>query len=197
VLIGVDIDGVLYPWDECARDALVEQFGIERPGPSLDWDYLKNNVPSECWRWLWTAEGQDAAFGQTGRTYPHVADAVNAILRHGEHDVHFVTHRDPRRTAAWTAAFLTRHFGGHPWAGVHVTQASVAKRTLGRWDVFIDDKPETVCDFLHNTEAKVFTPARPWNQELNDVVLFQAAHGGDRFAFYDDPREVAEWVLSR
>lgn len=188
MLIGVDIDGVLYPWDECARDGLVAKFGIERPGPSLDWNYLKNNIAGEHWAWLWTEEGQNAAFGQVTRTYPFVTDAINALLRHGEHDVHFVTHRDPRRTAMHTAAFLSINFGGHPWAGVHVIQASVAKRRLQPWDVFIDDKPDTVFDFLANTNAQVFTPARLWNEdELGGITDPQLIR-------YDDPREINRWL---
>lgn len=192
MLIGIDIDGVLYPWDECARDALVVKFGIERPGPSLDWDYLKNNIDPAHWRWLWTEEGQNLCFGRVPRAYPGVVEAVNSILRSGEHEVHFVTHRDPRRTAGHTAAFLQYHFGGHPWAGVHVLQASYPKRRLARWDVFIDDKPETVWDFLANTNAQVFSPVRPWNGELAEDEAATT-----KLIRYDDPRQVAAWVLSR
>jgi hypothetical protein len=47
----------------------------------------------------------------------------------------------------------------------------VAKRTLQRWDVFIDDKPETVWDFLGHTDAQVFAPVRPWNVDELDGRL--------------------------
>lgn len=195
MLIGVDIDGVLFPWDECARDALVAKFGIERPGESTSWFYLKETIAVEHWAWLWSTEGQNDVFGRVGRVYPGAVAAINAILKPGDHDVHFVTHRDPRRTAVHTAAFLHLHFGGHPWAGVHVIQASVAKRTLARWDVFIDDKPDTVWDFLGNTNAKVFSPVRPWNGELNESYLWHLVNDGERLVHYDDPQEIADWVL--
>lgn len=186
--IGIDIDGVLFPWDECARDAVVEKFGGERLRPSTSWDFIKENLPADQWAWLWSAEGQDVVFGRPAMAYYDAVEAVNAILKRG-HGVHFVTHRDPRRTAAHTSEFLERHFGGHPWNGVHIIQAGVAKRTLGpRWDVFVDDKPDTVFDFLANTEAMVFAPVRLWNlDELANVV-------GQKLLHYDNPQVIVDWV---
>lgn len=187
--VGVDIDGVLYPWDDCARDALVERFGIERPGPSLSWTWLKENITGEQWAWLWTAQGQDATFSRLD-VYPGVVPAFNAILKAG-HEVHFVTHRDPRRTAVPTAEFLSAHFRRHPWAGVHVIQNGTPKRSLARWDVFVDDKPETVLGMLVNTRAHVFCPYRPWNAELDGLDGIASP----RLTRYADPRAVADWVL--
>lgn len=184
--VGIDIDGVLYPWDEAARDALQWKFRIERPGPSLYWTWLKDNITRDQWDWLWTEEGQNEAFSQTYRAYPGAAAMVNAILKAG-HEVHFVTHRDPRRTAIQTALFLSFHFHAHPWAGVHVVQNRTKKHSLQGWDVFIDDKPETVREMLAWTNAQVFTPARPWNVELGG-----AAH--PRLIRYDDPSAVADWI---
>lgn len=167
MLIGVDIDGVLYPWEEVVRDVVRERFDIELPTMAY-WDAYKDALGSERWAWLWTREGSDAMFGQVGRIYPGVADAITALLKSGRHDVHFVTHRDPRRTAVHTATFLALHFGRHPWGGVHVLRNGMPKRRLARWDVFVDDKPETCWDFLANSNAKVFTPVRPWNTELDE-----------------------------
>jgi hypothetical protein len=187
VRIGLDIDGVLYPWDDCAREALAAKFGRPKLGPSLRWDWIKENTTSEEWAWLWSKEGQDACFGKTWRHYPGVREAVARMLR--THEVHFVTHRDPRRTAIHTAEFLEHHFGQHPWAGVHVIQRSTRKAALQDWDVFVDDKPETVVDFLVNSRARVFAPRRSWNADL-------IGHDGPRFAYYDHLSEVAEAVGS-
>lgn len=191
--IGVDIDGVLFPWDECARDALVHRFGIERPGPSTHWNYLKEVLPRDQWNWLWSAEGQDDTFGHVEAVYPGVVEAFSSILKSG-HEVHFVTHRDPRRTALHTAAFLTFWFGSHPWAGVHVIQRGMAKCDLAAWDVFVDDKAETCEEMLFRTRAQVFAPVRPWNTELE---RFHCTSPASRFIHYTDPREVAEWVLAQ
>lgn len=181
--IGIDIDGVLFPWTDVANEAVMERFGVPDPGPHVEWEHLKNLLTRDQWGWLWTAEGQDVVFGQIERTYPGAVEAVNAITRHGEHEVHFVTHRDPRRAGVHTAAFLALHFGAHPWAGTHVIQAAMEKHRLARWDVFIDDKPETIWDFVANTDAEVFTPARPWNTELADDGWIHR---------YEDPQEIVE-----
>lgn len=185
--IGVDIDGVLFPWVDVANEALVAKFGIEDPGPHTSWSYLKDQcLTREQWTWLWTAEGQQRVFGQVWRAYSDATEATRRLLRAG-HEVHFVTHRDPRRTATLTAMFLSYHFSAHPWAGVHIIQNGTPKRSLGRWDVFIDDKPDTVFDFLANTTTKVFAPARPWNvDELRDLR--------SSLVLYDDPQDIVEWV---
>jgi hypothetical protein len=188
VRIGIDIDGVLYPWAQAANEAVMEKFGVPDPGPHRQWDWLKKQLTPDQWAWVWTQEASDAVFGRVGLTYPGVVEAFVAILASG-HECHFVTHRSPARTGLATAEFLARHFGHARWEGTHVVTAGTPKRTIAEWDVFIDDKPETVCDFLANTEAQVFAPMRPWNMELDPEA--------DRFVHYLDPREVAEWVLSR
>jgi hypothetical protein len=188
--IGVNIDGVLFPWEDAVCLAIEERFGVEL-GPMTYWDAYKDTLGQERWDWIWSREGTDAVMGRTELVYPGVVEAINALTRHGDHEVHFVTHRDPRRTAVYTATFLHRHFGRHPWTGTHVVQSSVAKRTLRRWDVFIDDKPDTVHDFLANTNAKVFAPVRPWNvDELGDVLYENLCH-------YTDPATIVKWVGAR
>lgn len=183
--VGIDIDGVLFPWDDAARAALRLKYGGERIAPSTSWNYLKEQMPRDRWDWLWSAEGQALVFGQV-RTYPGVVPAFNALLRDPERRCHFVTHRDPRRTVVHTAAFLDRYFGGHPWAGVHVIRNATPKHSLAQWDVFIDDKPETVYDMLAWTDAQVFAPARPWNTELGDLR-------NPRLVRYDDPWTIVKW----
>ena len=192
--IGCDIDGVLFPWERIARDVLEIEFGVKL-AESTYWTYLKDVLPRAQWDWLWSREGQDKIFGRTWARYPEAVEAVNALLKAG-HRVHFVTHRDPRRTALHTAEFLDLHFGGHPWAGVHVIQNHVQKRRLASWDVFVDDKPETVFDFLANTRAQVFSPVRPWNvDELESV--YGPTPEGCPLIHYTDPTVIVEWVEAR
>lgn len=181
--IGFDIDGVLFPWTDVANEALVKKFGIEDPGPHVSWEHLKTRTTQECWQWLWSPSGQDAVFSQVDRIYPAMSRVVNRALVQG-HRIHFVTHRDPRQTAVHTTRFLQRHFGAHPWAGVHVVQNSVRKATMLPWDVFVDDKYETCRDLLHRTNAQVFSPVRPWNHGLD-------GYGGPRLLRYTDPNSVS------
>lgn len=180
--IGIDIDGVLFPWDDVAREAVSARFGVEGLTPSTHWDYLKDNLPPTAWRWLWSREGQNEVFSQVGRTFPGAVEAVNCLLKAG-HEVHFVTHRDARRTAVYTSTFLTIHFGEHPWAGVHVVDGTVEKHRIQRWDAFVDDKTETVLALLKEERIRVFCPARPWNTELEDELFLTR---------YEDPREIVE-----
>jgi hypothetical protein len=125
-----------------------------------------------------------------------VVEAFNAVLKNPENRCHFVTHRDPRHTALYTARFLRLHFGHHPWAGLHVVKSDVPKHGLMDWDVFVDDKPETVLAMLEYTRAQVFCPARPWNE---DLIGYDGRGwtGAPRLIRYDDPAQVAEWVASR
>lgn len=189
MVIGVDIDGVLFPWEDAVASAIEDRFGLQL-GVMDSWNAYAERDP-EAWAWLWTPEGSEAVLRQTWRTYPGAIEAVRAIMEAG-HAVHFVTHRDPCMTAHWTADYLRRHFHGLRWEGLHVTRNTVAKRRLQTWDVFIDDKPETVWDFLDSTTTRVFTPVRPWNvEELED-----AQHLGG-FVHYTDPDVIAHWVLAR
>lgn len=185
--IGIDIDGVLYPWTDYANAAVMRQFGVPDPGEHLHWDHLLEQVGQERFGWLWTLDAAEEVFGWRG-TYPGVAKAFGSILDSG-HECHFVTHRNPALTGALTANFLEYHFGHKKWAGLHVLSRT-PKHTVLEWDVFIDDKPDTVLDMLKHTDAKVFAPARPWNTRL---VPF----AGTRLIRYDDPSQVAEWVASQ
>lgn len=183
--IGIDIDGVLFPWDDVAAEAVASRFRIPNPGASGHWYHLRDTLPPTAWRWLWSEEGQNAVFSQVGRTYPGIVEVVRSLLKVG-HEVHFVTHRDPRRTALHTATFLSIHFGRHPWAGVHVIQNDVRKARLLRWDAFVDDKPETVLDLLGEERIKVLCPARPWNTELEDELFLTR---------YTDPLQILEALV--
>lgn len=183
--IGIDIDGVLFPWADAANEALMQRFGLPDPGPHRAWEYLKDSVHPDQWAWLWSQEGSDAVFSQVERTYPGVVDVVTWLL--SRHECHFVTHRSPQRTALHTAAFLRHHFGRKPWAGMHLITNATRKAGVLAWDVFIDDKPATVHDFLATTNAQVFAPVRPWNMELADVLW-------PAFCHYHEPCEIVQWL---
>lgn len=188
--IGIDIDGVLYEWDEPVRDALVARFRIQRPDTSTTWNYLKDVLTPEQWAWLWTQEGQALMFGDLDSVYPGAVAMVNALTRDPKLKVHFVTHRDPRRAGAQTTSFLLRHFAAHPWAGVHVLQNGTPKHTLAKWDAFIDDKPETVLAMLNAGVPQVFAPRRPWNEY--ELLPLMHTPWAARFLLYEDPAEVVE-----
>ncbi len=193
MLIGIDIDGVIFPWADVANEALVRRFGIADPGPHTSWFHIKDTIAPEHWEWLWTKEGQEVVFSQSSPVYDGVVEAILALLKAG-HEVHFVTHRDPRRTAIHTARYLDRHFGKHPWGGLHIVQNATEKADLLDWDVFVDDKPETVTSLLVSSDAHVFMPDRPWNQELVWKGVAEDEDDIVGFTRYTAPAQIVRWV---
>lgn len=166
--IGVDIDGTLYPWTQAVNAALGYVHGVEGLTEHTHWDYLKDVITPEQWAWCWSKEAAEAVFGQD-KEFEGCVPAVNALIQDG-HDVHFVTHRNPQLTSGITAKWIADRFEGY--SGLHVLSNKVAKTSLGTWDVFIDDKPDTIEDFLANTDALVLIPDRPWNKEVKGGLRF-------------------------
>ena len=159
MLIGVDIDGCTYPFTTAVNEAVEAKFGITDLEEHTSWNYLKDRITPAQWGWVWTPDAAEAVFGRCDLIYRGAGEVVNELCR--AHEVHFVTHRDPPSVAAITATWLQCHFAGYQ--GVHVLRNSVKKTTVMAWDVFIDDKNETIWEF---TEAGVpiLAPARPWNE---------------------------------
>lgn len=145
------------------------KFGIDDPGEHQHWDYLENLVGRKKFSWLWTSDAAEMVFGRLDLIYPGAVDAVTALKR--ENEIHFVTHRNPRRTSEVTGRWLNYWF--EDYNGVHVLNNRCKKWELGEWDVFIDDKPSTVLGFLKNTDALMLMPERAWN--VDDEFMFEAA----------------------
>lgn len=190
--VGFDIDGVLYPWADAAAEAAMDHFGLPDPRPMSYWSAYRETMGKTAWNWLWTAEGQNRTFEKAHLVHDGAITAVRSIGRMG-HEVHFVTHRDPLRTAVHTAKFLRAHFSTFQWAGVHVVRNSVKKADLMEWDVFVDDKVETCLEMVEAGVGHVFAPARPWNEELADL----GGRMGERFTRYTDFSQVTAYVAER
>ena len=165
--IGVDIDGTLYPWTLAVNAAVTERFGVEGLTEHTHWNYLKDMLTPEQWAWVWSKDAAETVFGQDS-VFDGCIDAVNELTK--EHEVHFVTHRNPLYTGAVTARWIAERFSNY--AGIHVLSSSVSKTKLGEWDVFIDDKPDTIEEFLNETNSVVFIPDRPWNRDVQGAIRF-------------------------
>ena len=163
--IGIDIDGTIYPWTRAANEAVMQEFGIADPGPHTQWDHLKLLLPDDQFRWIWSYEAANAVFGRLDLIEPHAARVINDLAR--RHEVHFVTHRNPHKTAVATAAWVSLHFEGY--RGLHVLDNSVKKYTVLDFDVFVDDKPETVDEFVALTNTWTLMPQRDWNVHYQDA----------------------------
>lgn len=153
--IGVDLDGVLYRWDDTARHMLRERFGLEL-SESQAWDYIKDNVPEDAWRWLWTKGVHEGLF-RHGSLYKGAADAMRRLCK--EHDVVVITKR-PRSAVRDTLAWLAYQ----RWEPreVHIVEGS--KTEVRRCDVYVDDSWDN-CNELATKfrDSAVLLWNRPWN----------------------------------
>lgn len=185
--VGLDLDGVTFNWSGAVRKALAQHRGIEDVGESTHWDYVKERIPAEDWRWVWT-DGIAPVFGQVDAHYPGAPSFMQRLTR--LHDVVVVTHR-PREAASYTLSWLGRHRVCPE--SVFVVGSAVEKSTL--WadvEAAIDDKPEVCDDMLENTRAHVFMPNRLWNEGYKPP-----AGTSRRFHTYDNLKEVLEWLEAR
>jgi uncharacterized HAD superfamily protein len=167
--IGVDIDGVMYMWEKTARYMLREilpDSPYDKSGPLgqpfSHWDYLDDHCTAEHRKWLWS-EGVKLGLFRHGHLYPGTIKAIRQLAELG--DVIAITHR-PKSAVHDTIAWLA--YQNLPLAGLHIlTNQEPKSQVKPRCDVYIDDKPENVDDFLYNTEArKVALMDRPWNQNF-------------------------------
>jgi 5'(3')-deoxyribonucleotidase len=184
--IGIDVDGCVYHWTKAVNEALADKFEVEGLEEHTHWDYLQEHVSKQQWEWVWSADAAEMVFGRLDMIFPGAKQAVNQLCQ--DHEVHFVTHRHPRRVGGITGHWLRYHFRNY--TGVHVIHNRCEKHTLGTWDVFVDDKPSTVEEFLENTEARVLMPVRPYNEHLVD--------SGRLFVFdhWDEVPGLVEGVLA-
>jgi uncharacterized HAD superfamily protein len=164
--IGIDIDGTLYPWTTAANELAMDKFGIDDPGEHLHWDHLKGLLSSEQFAWLWTYEAAPLLFGRHDLIYPGAQEVVNELC--AEHDVHFVTHRNPEKTGAITAEWISRNFVGYK--GLHILDNSISKLGVLDFDFFIDDKAEIIEEFCETPLVLPIMPDRPWNLTVTHPV---------------------------
>lgn len=177
--IGVDIDGTLYHWTRAANEAVEDKFGITGLTEHTYWNYLHDTISPEQWAWIWSDGPAEEIFGRSDLIFDGCQDVVNDLCK--EHEVHFVTHRNPELTAGITSDWLAYHFS--KYAGVHVVSSSVDKTTLGNWDLFIDDKPDTIESF-EKVGIPILVPSR----------LYNVGYGTYRFASWDEVPRLMEII---
>lgn len=161
--IGIDVDGCVYNWTMQVNKVVREVFEIEGLGEHETWDYLKDRMPPDQWEWIWSANAADYGIWDEGDPYPNAVDVINTLAQ--THEVHFCTHRNPVWCSVPTSRWLQQHFRGYK--GVHVLANTISKADVYAWDVFIDDKPDTVRE-LRNRQIKTLCPDRLWNKEVHD-----------------------------
>lgn len=160
-VIGVDLDGVTYPYVDTLRTWLVSQ-GL----------YLADQLPNEtCWeffteQWGMTleqfiahnTEAVNAGFMfRYGIPLPGALASIDAMKRAG-HTIHIVTDRafgSPGASKASTLEWLADW--DIPWDGLTFAR----DKTVIRADLFIDDKPQNVAELrAAGVEAWLFDYGR-------------------------------------
>lgn len=172
MIVGFDIDDVLYPWVPIVNEIALLKWGVDVSSDWSDWSGARV-ILGEDFNWLFSVDGCEATLGQFDRCYRDTVEVARLLIKAG-HEVHFVTHRDPGTSSSLTGKFLETHFGDLSWAGTHVLGHGTRKCDLKKWDLFVDDKPQT-CLEMAGGGTRVYAPNRSWNTELKDnpeVVMY-------------------------
>lgn len=162
--VGLDLDGVCYPFVETLRRFLAERQGraVAMPPATrweffLDWGMSRQEFKDTC------DEAVDAGFlFRVGDPYPGVVESVAALRARG-HQVHVVTARHFGATGASeraTASWLNRvglEFDSLTFSG---------DKTVVPTDVFLDDHAENYLA-LRKAGVAAYLLSRPWNAHVD------------------------------
>jgi 5'(3')-deoxyribonucleotidase len=142
----------------------------DRHGPmgqeSDSWDYIKENIDPEDWKWLWVNAVPLGLF-----RYGHmVRDARVGLeaLRDAGHKLILITHR-PAMALQDTLEWVTFYFKGVPLDGFHFLSNGEDKSTI-EWDLLIDDKVENIEDAVRAGRRAILFD-QPWNRDFDEAVL--------------------------
>lgn len=152
--IGVDIDGVLYPFVAALRTHIANRTNVplERLGEPTEWDFAEQWGMTSSELAAWMHDGVETGdLLLAGGTYPGAAEALRR-LRQAGHRIHLITNRGwlapsnpgkaEDRTRNWLAANDMEY----------ETLTFSPDKTSVRTDVFIEDRPK---NFLALRQAGV------------------------------------------
>jgi len=169
LLIGLDVDGVLYRWGKAARAVMVERFGVEVS--EEEW-FGEDHCTPQQWAWMWSDEGVDRVFSE-GRAFPGAIAFVRNLETLGQ--VHLLTAVPPNGEAARRRWFRRRGLDHLPLHvvklprkldGVMPAKKSdvVLLKNKPQADVYIDDNPGNCVELARNTDALVILVDHSWNR---------------------------------
>lgn len=162
--IGLDLDGVCYPYDVAFREYLVSNLGWDADicTPPTQWKFFLDWGLSSDEYWAHHINGINAGvIFNWGDPYPGVVAAVQAMKARG-HEVHLVTDRNAGRPGVAmqsTAEWLARH--KIPYDGIYF---GGLKSVCSGLDAFVDDRPENVA-LMEGAGVSTWLLDRPYNQD--------------------------------
>lgn len=152
---GIDIDGVLYRWENTARFLLKWRFGYQL-GESTSWTYLKDHVSKSAWDWLWKEGVEKHGLFRHGNCYPGSFEALRLLSQ--QFEIVLITSR--QNAAADTLAWVGYH--RIPATEVHLVSSKSKTGVLCNW--YLDDHGKNI-EELENAGRLAFLWDRPWNQD--------------------------------
>lgn len=166
-VIAVDLDGVLYEWDRTAQYMLRTYRGLRHMHTeSASWDWIKDNVSPEDWKWLWSEGVERGLF-----RYGHMTTGARVGLEHlvdAGFKLKIVTHR-PASAVMDTIDWLSLYLQDIPLAGIHILSNQEPKTVVDA-DILVDDKPQNLVEW--KDEGRIALQyARKWNRSFFDADI--------------------------
>ena len=183
-IVGVDIDGCLYPFDVAARTLLALD-GVDVPQGDVaeKWNHLASQVTAEEWESIWAKHRREVM--DSAPPYPGSIKALHRMEQIAR--LVLLTHR-PRDVAHATMRWLAK-YGINPSMLIHASGESKASYVREMHMLaFIDDRSETVREVIEETDTVVWMPRRGWNEDVQTVGQTRSLR------FFDDWSDVADWV---
>jgi len=165
---GIDVDGVLYHFQKTACYMLNSMKGYNLNYEDWTyWNWPKDVVSKKDWNWLWD-EGVKLGLFRYGHLYKGAIEGLRALSKLG--DIVIITHR-PRSASKDTLDWLA--YLNLPISEVHLMTEGQPKSQV-KCDLYVDDKPENIEDFISNTAGEPLLWRRPWNStfEPGEYPLF-------------------------
>jgi 5'(3')-deoxyribonucleotidase len=184
---GIDVDGVMYQFQKTALYMLNTMRGYDLKLEEFTyWNQPKDRVKNNDWQWLWSGGVKDGLF-RYGHLYKGTIEAIRVLNVLG--DVVIITHR-PRNAVQDTLDWLA--YLRLPFMETHLLTDGQPKSAI-KCDLYVDDKPENIEDFDHNTDGLALLWDRPWN---HDSILELYSMRARRVETWQDVIDYAQQVTA-
>lgn len=168
LVLGVDLDGVCYPFEQRIR-ALVARTKNTRPedlSEPVTWNFYEQwDLNRDQFVELWSEGVRTGEIFREGDPYPHVKAALQQLYDHG-HEIQIITARHlpglenecETHTLDWLATYDIPHHG------VTIVRNGEPKNgdTCPLVDLMVDDKAANGETF-EGTDSRYILHTRPWN----------------------------------
>lgn len=179
--LGLDLDGVVYRWQDTAIYLLNTLRGTSVSYDAWDhWDYLKETISKDDWKWLWSDAVIDHGLFRFGSLYKGSREFLRDIK--DQYEIVVITSRQEnavRDTMDWLA------YQQLPTTEIHILGQQSKSSVEPKCDVYIDDAIHNCEDLLVNTGGLVVMPDRPWNAKYSspEYLRFHRGFGWGHIKF--------------